>query len=121
MEVVDQIDAGGGRGADAGNAVVDVLFAVLAGVAWRADALVISSGVDAGGSVLAGASRAGVVFELAADAGVGGRAGAVEAGSEVSAEAAVQAGAADATFGCGFATFAVSSLRAAEKKSKKSN
>jgi hypothetical protein len=80
--------------------------------------LVIGSSVDAGGSVLAGASSAGVVLELAADAGVGRRAGAVEAGSEVAAEAAVQAGATDATFGCGFATFAVSSFRAAKKGTK---
>jgi hypothetical protein len=34
--VVDEVDAGGGGGAHAGQAVIDVLFAVLAGVAcWK--------------------------------------------------------------------------------------
>jgi hypothetical protein len=32
VEVVDQIDAGGGRCAGTGNTVVDVFFAVLSGV-----------------------------------------------------------------------------------------
>ena len=32
---IDQVDAGGSWGADTGNAIVDFLFAVLAGVAFK--------------------------------------------------------------------------------------
>jgi len=44
--VVDEVDAGGSGGADAGGAVVDVLFAVLAGVACQTKTKFVDSSLD---------------------------------------------------------------------------
>ena len=111
VEVIGQVDAGGGSWAVSGQAVVDIDVAVFSLVSRRTDARVALSLVDTCGSVLASSSSTGVVLILTTDACVVFAARAVEAVAQVPAGSSIHARVTDASLGRRLTPFAISAGR----------